>query len=269
MTLDSIIVTFAFSAGAISFLNPCGFAMLPAYVSYFIESTIKHYSLSNITQSPTVNTGISNSLRWILARKISIGILIGIIITVAFVTIFGLTGLAISAAGTGITKYFPWIAAISGVVIIGIGVSNILGRTFHVNIPQPKGFLSNNIGNGNDKSNNNNNNNKTKYLKFFLFGIGYSIASLSCTLPVFLLVVFQGMSTGGILDGFLVFLIYALGMGTVMIGVSLAISISNQAFMRLMVKLSSKINVITSIVLIGAGLYLLYYNLIIGKLLFS
>ena len=71
------------------------------------------------------------------------------------------------------------------------------------------------------------------------------------------------------MDGFLVFLIYALGMGTVMIGVSLAISISNQAFMRLMVKLSSKINVITSIVLIGAGLYLLYYNLIIGKLLFS
>ncbi len=108
-----------------------------------------------------------------------------------------------------------------------------------------------------------------RYLKFFLFGIGYSIASLSCTLPVFLLVVFQGISTGGLLDGFLVFLLYALGMGIIMTGISLAISISNQAFMRLMAKLSSKINVITSIILIGAGLYLLYYNIIIGKLLVS
>jgi len=264
MPLDPIIITFAFSAGAISFLNPCGFAMLPAYVSYFIQSTIKQNSSSKLASS---TTGISNNLRSILARKIGAGILIGIIITLAFVTIFGVTGLVISAAGTGITKYFPWIAVLSGIIIIGIGVSTILGKTFHINIPLPKDLLF--INNGNKNDNDNNKNNKTKYLKFFLFGIGYSIASLSCTLPVFLLVVFQGISTGGLLDGFLVFLLYALGMGTVMIGVSLAISISNQVFMRLMAKLSSKINVISSIVLIGAGLYLLYYNIIIGKLLFS
>lgn len=264
MTLDPIIITFAFSAGAISFLNPCGFAMLPAYVSYFIESIIKQNSSSKLASSTTVS---SNNLRLILARKIGAGILIGIIVTLAFVTIFGVTGLAISAAGTGITKYFPWIAVLSGIVIIGIGVSNILGKTFHINIPLPRDLLF--INNGNKNDNDNNKNNKPKYLKFFLFGIGYSIASLSCTLPVFLLVVFQGISTGGLLDGFLVFLLYALGMGTVMIGVSLAISISNQVFMRLMVKLSSKINFVTSVVLISAGLYLLYYNVVIGKLLFA
>lgn len=260
-------MTFAFSAGAISFLNPCGFAMLPAYIAYFIESTVKRYSLPNITPSTTVSNNNSN-MRMILARKISIGILIGIVITVVFVTIFGLTGLAISVAGTGITKYFPWIAVISGIVIIGMGIFNILGKTFHINIPLPKGFLSNNIDSGSDKDFENKDN-KIKYLKFFLFGIGYSVASLSCTLPVFLLVVFQGISTGGLIDGFLVFLIYALGMGIVMIGVSLAISISNQVFIRLMIKLSSKINFITSAVLIGAGLYLLYYNVVIGKLLFA
>ncbi len=267
MTLDPIIMTFAFSAGAISFLNPCGFAMLPAYISYFIESTIKQHSLSNLAQSSNVRSGSGKISRLILDRKMGVGISIGIIITVAFVTIFGLTGLAISAAGTGITKYFPWIAVMSGIVIIGIGVSNILGKTFHINIPLPKGLVSTNIGNNNGKSSNKNN--KLTYLKFFLFGIGYSIASLSCTLPVFLLVVFQGISTGGLLDGFLVFLLYALGMGIIMTGISLAISISNQPFMRLMAKLSSKINVITSIILIGAGLYLLYYNIIIGKLLVS
>jgi cytochrome c biogenesis protein CcdA len=38
MSIDTVIIGFAFSAGAVAFLNPCGFAMLPSYVSYFVES---------------------------------------------------------------------------------------------------------------------------------------------------------------------------------------------------------------------------------------
>jgi cytochrome c-type biogenesis protein len=60
---------------------------------------------------------------------------------------------------------------------------------------------------------------------------------------------------------------YALGMGSVMIAISLAISASNQTFVRYLKKLVPKMNIITSIVLIIAGSYLIYYNLIIGKLL--
>ena len=105
------------------------------------------------------------------------------------------------------------------------------------------------------------------YVKFFLFGIGYAIASLSCTIPIFLLVVFQGLSAGGVVQGSLVFFSYALGMGAVMTIISLAIAISNQAFVKWLKKLGPKMNIITSIVLILAGSYLIYYNLVTGKLL--
>ena len=37
MTLDLVLVGFALTAGTVAFLNPCGFAMLPTYISYFIE----------------------------------------------------------------------------------------------------------------------------------------------------------------------------------------------------------------------------------------
>lgn len=143
-------------------------------------------------------------------------------------------------------------------MIIGIGVAKAFGKTILLNIPSPRGFFYNRSSNDGKE---------IGYPNFFLFGMGYSIASLSCTLPLFLLVVFQGLSTGGIMEGSIVFLTYALGMGSVMIAISIAISASNQTFVRYLRKLAPKMNIITSLVLILAGIYLIYYNLVIGKLL--
>jgi cytochrome c biogenesis protein CcdA len=44
MPIDTVIIGFAFSAGAVAFLNPCGFAMLPSYVSYFVVFYNKLYN---------------------------------------------------------------------------------------------------------------------------------------------------------------------------------------------------------------------------------
>jgi cytochrome c-type biogenesis protein len=273
MTLDVILIGFTFSAGAIAFLNPCGFAMLPLYVSYFFEKNSRLQQETMIANSSSIksksNTGLLN-----LVRRLTYGVLVGLLVTIGFIVIFGLIGLGVSAVGTGIAKYFPWIAILSGIIMIGIGIAMIVGKTFHVNIPIPMKIImykENIHGNNNDSPNNNNNKNsirsKSSYLKFFLFGIGYAIASLSCTLPIFLLVVFQGLSAGGIIEGSIVFLSYALGMGIVMIAISLAIGISNQPFVKSLRGFAPKMSIITSIVLILAGSYLIYYNVVVGKLL--
>ena len=186
--------------------------------------------------------------------------MIGLLVTASFIVTFGLTGIVISSLGIGVAKILPWIAVASGIVIIGIGVAKIFGRTININIPSPRGLLYT-INSGNESGR------KPSFVNFFLFGIGYSIASLSCTLPLFLLIVFQGLSAGGIREGSIVFTTYALGMGSVMIAISLAISASNQTFVKWLRKLAPKMNLITSVVLILAGSYLIYYNLVVGKLL--
>lgn len=248
MPIDTVIIGFAFSSGAVAFLNPCGFAMLPSYVSYFVESNTQQ-----------IINASSNSLL-ILVKGLTRGGLVGILVTAAFIATFGLAGIAISSLGIGIAKLLPWIAVSSGIVIIGIGIAKILGRTVHMNIPSPRGLLyTTKSGNEGGK--------EPSFLNFFLFGIEYSIASLSCMLPLFLFIIFQGLSAGGIREGAIVFLTYALGMGSVMIAISLAISASNQTFARYLKRLAPKMNIITSVVLILAGSYLIYYNLIIGKLL--
>lgn len=83
---------------------------------------------------------------------------------------------------------------------------------------------------------------------------------------IFLLIVFQGLSLGGILAT-TVFLAYASSMGVLMIAVSIAIGMSNETFVKWLRKIVPKMNIITSIVLIMAGSYLIYYNLIVGRLL--
>jgi cytochrome c biogenesis protein CcdA len=248
MTLDAVLIGFAFSAGAVAFLNPCGFSMLPAYISYFVESNTQQIIKA------------SSSSRLISLRRITRGGFVGLLVTAAFIATFGLTGIAISALGIGVAKFLPWIAVSSGIVIIGIGVAKIFGRTININIPSPRGLLY-------TTSTSNQGRKKPSFVNFFLFGIGYSIASLSCTLPLFLLIVFQGLSAGGIKEGSIVFLTYALGMRSVMIAISLAISASNQTIVKWLKKLAPKMNLITSVVLILAGSYLIYYNLVIGKLL--
>ncbi|PWU81424.1 MAG: hypothetical protein DLM72_07060 [Candidatus Nitrosopolaris wilkensis] len=75
------------------------------------------------------------------------------------------------------------------------------------------------------------------------------------------------MSAGGIKEDFIVFLTYALGMGSVMIAISLAISASNQTFVKWLAKFVPNMNLISSIVLILAGSCLIYYNMVVGKLL--
>ena len=265
MALDTILIAFAFSAGAIAFINPCGFAMLPTYISYFIESSSSNNNNNSKSQTNLTGSSNSNNPRLISLRRLTHGALLGLLVTIAFIAIFGLIGIVISYLGIGIAKFLPWIAVLSGVVIIGIGAAKVSGKTFHVNIPSVFGII---VYNKNTTTTNDYKFSSKNYVKFFLFGIGYAIASLSCTIPIFLLVVFQGLSAGGVVQGSLVFFSYALGMGAVLIAVSLVIAIStNEILLKWLAKLAPKMNTITSIFLILAGSYLLYYNLVIGKLL--
>jgi cytochrome c biogenesis protein CcdA len=197
----------------------------------------------------------------ILVRRLARGGLVGILVTAAFIATFGLAGIAIYSIGIGIVKFLPWIALSSGIVIIGIGIAKIFGRTVHMNMPPPTGLLYNAKSGDEGRK-------ELSFLNYFLFGIGYSIASLSCTLPLFLFIIFQALSAGGIRKGSIVFLSYALAMGSVMITISLVISTSNRTFVRYLKKLAAKMNIIMSVVLILGGSYLIYYNLIIGKLLY-
>jgi cytochrome c biogenesis protein CcdA len=194
------------------------------------------------------------------SRKLAYAFLMGLVTTTGFITIFSLVGLGISYIGIRIVKIFPWIAFASSLLVIGIGIAKLIGKTIYLNIPVSNFFSKNKT----------NCISKIDYSYFFLFGIGYAIISLNCTLPLFLFVISQGISAGGTVQGFVIFLTYALGMGAMMTIISSLVSISNQKFNKIYsTKLAHNLNTITGAILIVAGIYLVYYNMIIGKLMMT
>ena len=80
--------------------------------------------------------------------------------------------------------------------------------------------------------------------------------SVGCTFPLFLLVVTGAVLAGGVPQGVLVFLVYSLGLGTVMIFLSVAMSTSGGYFAGRMKRVLPYVRVLSAVLLIAIGAYM-------------
>lgn len=102
----------------------------------------------------------------------------------------------------------------------------------------------------------------------FLFGIVYAVASLSCALPIFLAVVGGTLASQGLLRGLDQFLWYALGVGTVIFVVMIGAAVATPSMTRWPRTLTPYVHRVSAMLLIGAGVYLVYYWVFQGGLVF-
>jgi cytochrome c biogenesis protein CcdA len=227
---------YAFGAGMVSAANPCGFAMLPAYLSLYLGIEKEDYSR-----------------RPALAR-IGNAYFIGLMVTLGFVFLFGTFGLAISTGGQFLLSWMPWAGLATGVVLAIVGVLALSGRHVYpgamariaarVNIPERGGARV-----------------------FFLFGIGYAIASLACTLPVFLVVVGSSIAAQGTLSGLVQFVSYALGMGFVLVALTIGMAVFKGAAVGPFRGMLPYVERTSSLLVLVMGSYLVYYWLTKGGIL--
>jgi cytochrome c-type biogenesis protein len=95
---------------------------------------------------------------------------------------------------------------------------------------------------------------------FVSFGVGYGVASLGCTLPIFMIVASQVFSAA-FLTGLLAFVAYGLGMGAVLTGISLAVAFGKTAVLRYVRAAGPALKFVGGLGLLVAGSYLITYNL--------
>jgi len=232
MSIDSGLIGLAFISGMAAVFSPCGIAMLPAYVAMYFDK--KESSRSN---------------------KIKKGILFGLTVTASFFVVFLVMGLALSFFGRGLIIYTPWIALFLGFILVVLGILMMTGK--HVAI------FSRHLNKLANKFKMNKSSNQ--YKTFFLFGIGYSIAALSCTFPLFLTIVSIAIaSSGNILGSLYAFLIYASGMGVMMIGISIGAATSKEFVSDKLRRIMPHMHKISGFVIMLAGIYIIYYELTIG-----
>ena len=100
----------------------------------------------------------------------------------------------------------------------------------------------------------------------FGFGMAYGLGSLSCTLPIFLVVVGTSLTGGRLLSSFSQFIGYAMGMGTIIFAVTIGAALFRRAMTRWLRLLAPYIHRLGALLLIGAGAYLVYYWVFISGL---
>ncbi|MFQ5613611.1 MAG: cytochrome c biogenesis CcdA family protein [Anaerolineae bacterium] len=218
-------VGFAFAAGMVASVNPCGFFMLPSYISYHLgaEET-DFYERST-------------------AQRVGRALLLGIVATGGFIVVFAIAGGAISAGGRLLITVFPYAGVVIGVVMIGLGLYLLVTR-------RTLGIMAASrvtVGRNRNLSN------------VFLYGIAYAVGSLSCTLPIFLVVVGSSLASQGLAGSFGQFISYALGMGTILVAVTVGAALFRGAVAKWLKSAIPHVHRASSMFLIGAGGYLIYY----------
>jgi len=219
---DLLPVSYAFAAGMVASVNPCGVLMLPSYALYLLG-----------TAEDKAST----------AKRVLKGLLLTVSITSGFAVIFALVGGIIAAGGQWLVSTFPYAGIIIGAGMVGLGVwllvtHKTLGieAASRVTVNPRK-----NLGNA------------------FLFGIAYAAGSLSCTLPIFLVVVGSSLRGQENFAALGPFIGYVLGMGAIIVFVTLGTALFRKSMSKLLQPLTRYVHRLSAMFLIGAGLYLLYY----------
>ena len=161
---------------------------------------------------------------------------------------FGLFGLLTVSAASTVQQYAPYLTLVVGVVLVALGLWLLSGRELTA-----LSWNSARLGSRWTPT--------ARLGSMFGYGVGYAVASLSCTIGPFLAVTGSSLRTGSLLDGVLVYVAYAAGI-TLVVGVlAVAVALANSALIDRIRRVLPYLNRISGAVLIMVGLYVGYYGL--------
>ena len=219
-------LAFPLSAGLVAAFNPCGFAMLPAYLSYFLGLD------SDDESSP--------------AKNIFRGLIVGLTLSAGFVALFGVIGILTNTVVSegAIESRLGYATFGFGVLMVPLGIAMIMGYEPKLSLPRmQKGTNSRDLP------------------SIFLFGVSYAIVSISCTAPIFFGTVVGSFGRDGFVNGMAVFVAYAVGMSLVILTLTLGIAMARTSVATNMRRVLPYVNRVSGGLLVVAGFFLAWYGI--------
>ena len=227
---------YAFGAGMVTTVSPCGIAMLPVYVSLYLGAEKEEFRTTSLLRRGARALAMSG------------------VVTLGFVVFFGIMGAILSLGGQFLIAFVPWAAVLIGVALVLLGIYLLFGGHFYTSLPAR---LASRLGK----------NGELGIRGFLIFGIAYGIAALSCTLPVFLVVVGSALAMKGFTSGLLQFVSFAVGMGFVITIVTIGSTLFRETVNRWLRRLVPVIARLSGLLLVFAGGYILYFWFKVGDIL--
>lgn len=219
----SALLILAFGAGMLAPVNPCGFAVLPAFLAYGTGSA----------------TARGQRGTW---GRLAGGVRSGLALTIGFTGTFTVFGLLLAAGMRPLIGAIPWLAAVLGGIFALLGLVMLLGLKIPLGLTRLSSL-------GQDR----------KPGGMIAFGVGYALASASCSLALLLAVVSQALAGTGWITVLLVFAAYAAGSSILLLTLSVVAAFASTVITRYLRRLLPHMNRITGAVLALSGTYLIVY----------
>ncbi|MFI5495696.1 cytochrome c biogenesis CcdA family protein [Actinoplanes sp. NPDC051859] len=215
----------ALTAGMLGAVNPCGFALLPAYLSVLVAGE---------DQPDRPRPGLAAAGRALGCTAA---------LTLGYVTVFGAFGVLLTPLTGWLQPRLPWLTVVFGLGLVLLGAWLLAGRS----LPSPGRVLRAPRLTGTVAS-------------MVLFGMAYALASLGCAIGPFLALVASSLRAGSLAEGLLLFVAYAVGMGLVIGVTALAVALVRVSAVARLRRAAAYLSRAGGVVLVLAGAYVAYYG---------
>ncbi|MEU3095881.1 cytochrome c biogenesis protein CcdA [Streptomyces sp. NPDC006967] len=212
----------ALGAGMLAAVNPCGFALLPAYLSLLVLGD----------DSPRRTVAVGRALAATAAM------------TAGFAAFFGVFGLVIQPVAGQVQEHLPWFTIAFGLLITTAGAWLLAGRQLPTLAPKLRRAPA-----------------VTRSVpSMALFGMAYATASLGCTIAPFLAIVVSAFRSGSTAEGIALFAAYAAGMGLIVGAASLTVALTRTTAVTRLRRLGAIAPRLGGGLLLLVGAYVAYYG---------
>jgi cytochrome c-type biogenesis protein len=220
---DSNVLGLAFLRGMVASINPCGFVLLPTYLLYFL-------GVQAAEQASDQRASMRRAL------------VVGTAVSAGFVAVFLVVGSITETIDNWLFDNAKYATVAIGAAFVVLGVAMLAGyrprfATPHLDV----GGRTRSIG------------------SMFGYGVAYAVASLGCTMPLFLVTVFGTGRREGFAAGVANAALYGAGMGLVVVALTVSLAAANPLLLRALRSAMRYVDLVAAAFLVLSGAYLLYY----------
>jgi cytochrome c-type biogenesis protein len=215
-------LSLAFITGMLAAVNPCGFILLPTYLLYFL--------------------GLSSAEAGVQRAPIGRALQVSVAVSAGFLSVFLVVGVITEFFTGWVNANAKYATSIIGVVLVVLGIAMLFGYRLPINTPKLD-------AGGRDRTT----------WSMFVYGIAYAIASIGCTLPLFMLNLFGAARRDGFLAGVANIVAYGAGMALLVTALTVTLAAANVGLLKVLRSGMQYVEMVAGAFVLLSGLYLLWY----------
>ena len=212
---------YSFMLGMLAAVNPCGFVLLPAYLLYFL--------------------GIDGANQGVMRAPLQRALRVSAAVSSGFLVVFLVVGSISRLFTQWIELNAKYAGFVIGLVLIGLGIAMLFGwkPSFAASIPGAKKDHS------------------TRAM--FIFGVGYAIASIGCTIGLLTTAILGSIGTNGFASGVISIVMYGLGMSLLVTALTVTLAAAKTGMTKVLKQSLRYIDKVAAGFIAITGAYLTWY----------